>query len=141
MKQNDVRWLQRLDSYQKALVWLKEAVDLSQQRELSNLERQGLIKAFEFTHELAWNLMKDFLEFQGASSTMGSRDATRESFQLGLIQQGEVWMDMIRSRNLSARTYNVATSKGIEELVKSSYAPLFLAFSNKMNDLKHEHFT
>jgi nucleotidyltransferase substrate binding protein (TIGR01987 family) len=141
MEQKDVRWVQRLDSYQKALVWLKEAVDLSQQRELSNLERQGLIKAFEFTHELAWNLMKDFLEFQGASGIMGSRDATRESFKLGIILQGEVWMDMIRSRNLSAHTYNVATSKALEQLVKTSYAPLFLAFSDKMNDLKHDHFS
>jgi nucleotidyltransferase substrate binding protein (TIGR01987 family) len=141
MERKDVRWVQRLDSYQKALVWLKEAVDLSQQRELSNLERQGLIKAFEFTHELAWNLMKDFLEFQGASGLMGSRDATRESFKNGIIVQGEVWMDMIRSRNLSAHTYNVATSKALEQLVKTSYAPLFLAFSDRMNDLKHEHFS
>ena len=73
----DIRWIQRLDSYQRALAQLQKAVELQRTRPLSELERQGLIQAFEFTHELAWNVMKDYFTYQGDTSITGSRDATR----------------------------------------------------------------
>lgn len=60
----DIRWKQRLQNYIKALRNLKEAVELANQRELSNLEKQGLIQSFEFTHELAWNLLKDLFQME-----------------------------------------------------------------------------
>ena len=59
---DDIRWIQRFDNYQRALDALQEAVELSQQRALSKLEQQGLIQGFEFTHELAWKTLKDFLD-------------------------------------------------------------------------------
>ena len=59
-KENDIRWQQRFSNFQKALEQLEKAINLSEERELSNLEKQGLIQAFEFTHELSWNVMKDF---------------------------------------------------------------------------------
>lgn len=62
MTNPDIRWQQRFASYQKALLQLQEAVELSSQRALSSLEKQGVIQAFEFTHELAWNMLKDFLQ-------------------------------------------------------------------------------
>ena len=80
MNDPDIRWQQRLSHYQQAAAQLDSAVELSQRRSLSRIEQQGLIKAFEFTHELAWNVMKDFFEFQGEQSIMGSRDATRLAF-------------------------------------------------------------
>jgi nucleotidyltransferase substrate binding protein (TIGR01987 family) len=58
-----------------------------------------VIQAFEFTHELAWNTLKDFLESCGEAGIYGSKDATRKSFAAGLIEDGETWMDMIQSRN------------------------------------------
>ena len=77
----DIRWQQRLQSFRKAFKRLSEAVQISQARELSELEQQGLIQAFEFTHELAWNVPKDYLDYQGIQGVIGSRGATRGSFQ------------------------------------------------------------
>ncbi|MCP9916316.1 nucleotidyltransferase substrate binding protein [Cyanobium sp. ATX 6F1] len=105
----DIRWQQRFGNFRQALARLREAVELSQQRSLSDLERQGLIKAFEFTHELSWKTLKDFLVSRGVSDLFGSRDTTREAFAQGLINDGEIWMEMIRHRNLSAHTYDEAT--------------------------------
>jgi len=131
----DVRWKQRFQNYQKALAQLKSAVALSRQRELSELEEQGLIQAFEFTHELAWNVMKDYFEYQGAVQITGSRDATREAFQRGLIQDGDGWMAMLKSRNLSSHTYQAATAREIREDVDKYYYGLFVAFVKTMSDL------
>lgn len=135
-KAQDIRWHQRLASYLKALMQLKEAVDLQRQRPLSNIERQGLIKAFEFTHELAWNVMKDFFEYQGAVDIMGSRDATREAFQKGLISDGSLWMEMIKSRNLSSHTYNDSTAKDLAKKISTDYFETFNRFAKKMSEQK-----
>src|SRR5690242_2948718 len=106
MEEQDIRWQQRLRHFEKALSQLRNGVELSRQRPLSEIEQQGLIKAFEFTHELAWNVIKDYFEYQGQTSIMGSRDATREAFQRGLITAGQDWMEMIKSRNMTSHTYN-----------------------------------
>ena len=71
----DIRWQQRFANFRKALSTLTEAVELAAQRPLSRLEQQGLIQGFEFTHELGWNVLKDFLDNQGISGLIGSRDA------------------------------------------------------------------
>jgi nucleotidyltransferase substrate binding protein (TIGR01987 family) len=133
----DIRWRQRLAHYQKALAQLEEAVALSRQRPLSKLEQQGLIKGFEMAHELAWNLMKDWFEFQGATGITGSRDATRESFRLGLVQDGEGWMDMIKSRNKTVHTYNEAVADEIAGLICNRYAELFREFASTMEEREH----
>src|SRR5438105_15715970 len=122
MPQNpDVRWRQRLQSFRKAFGQLSEAAATAAQRDLSNLEQQGLIQAFEFTHELAWNALKDFLESRGAIGLYGSKDATREAFAKGLIQDGEAWMAMIQSRNRTSHTYNQDTADEIANAILSSY--------------------
>lgn len=121
----DIRWQQRFANYRKALARLTEAIELRKQRELTQLERQGLVQAFEFTHELAWNTLKDFAEFKGAIGLMGSRDATRTAFKIGLIEDGESWMEMIESRNLSTHTYDEEKALEIEGRVASTYYPLF----------------
>jgi nucleotidyltransferase substrate binding protein (TIGR01987 family) len=95
MTTQDIRWIQRLNHFNKAFSQLKEAVELARQRLLSKLEEQGLIQSFEYTHELAWNTLKDFFEGRGARNLYGSKDATREAFKRGLIENGEAWMDVI----------------------------------------------
>lgn len=95
----DIRWLQRFDNFKRAFARLREASELADQQGLSDLERQGLIQAFEFTHELAWNTFKDFLSARGSSAKLyGSRDATRAAFAAELIEDGEAWMKMIEHR-------------------------------------------
>ncbi len=135
----DVRWRQRLQSFRKAFGQLSKAAAIASQRELSELEQQGLIKAFEFTHELAWNALKDFLESRGTMDLYGSRDATREGFAKGLIEDGEAWMAMIQSRNRTSHTYNQDTADEIANGILSSYVQEFEKFLRKFTELeKHE---
>jgi nucleotidyltransferase substrate binding protein (TIGR01987 family) len=135
MQPQDIRWQQRLGNYTTALSQLTSAVELAGQRPLSDLEKQGLIQAFEFTHELAWNVMKDYFAFQGNPAITGSRDAVRESFGRGLITDGEGWMEMIRSRNQSSHTYNRQVAEEIVERILNHYHPLFQAFLLRMREL------
>ncbi len=123
----DIRWHQRFQSFCLALNRLSAAVNLARQRPLSELEQQGLIQAFEFTHELAWNVLKDYLQSQGFVNLVGSRDACREAYKSGLIEKGEVWMDMIQSRNRSSHTYNEETAREISAAFLEDYTPCFLA--------------
>src|SRR6185369_4111829 len=131
----DIRWQQRFKHYQKALQLLSKAVELSQQRPLSEVEQLGVIKAFEFTHELAWNVIKDYFEYQSATSIMGSRDAIREAFRHGLVGEGEEWMEMIKSRNMTSHTYNQDIADEISEKVITRYFPLFEALHARMQGI------
>lgn len=135
---NDCRWKQRFSSYQQALAVLQDAVALKNHRELSILESQGLIQAFEFTHELAWNVMKDYLIYQGYTMVTGSRDAIRLAFKIGLINDGEEWMDTIISRNKSSHTYDVATAEGLGKKIVDIYIKLFEEFAVVMHDIKED---
>ena len=130
----DIRWQQRFANFRKALARLVEAIALRQQRELTELERQGLIQAFEFTHELAWNTFKDIAEFQGATGLLGSRDATRYAFKSGLIEDGENWMKMIESRNLSTHTYNESVALEVENRIANSYFELFRRLATRLQE-------
>lgn len=106
---------------------------------MSELEEQGLIKAFEYTFELAWTTMKDFLEHRGQTDIYGSRDAIRKAFQLNLIDDGETWMDMLVSRNRTSHTYNRETAEEICRAIKNNYFALFKNLEKKLDRLKKEH--
>ncbi len=138
MTAKDIRWIQRFSNFEKAFAQLKDAVELAEQRKLSKLEEQGLIQAFEYTHELAWNTLKDFLENRGVQKMYGSRDASREAFKAGLIENGEVWMEMITSRNETTHTYNQETITKIVSAVTHSYFAEFEDFQVRMTKLKKE---
>ena len=134
----EVRWKQRFQNYRQALARLTEAVDLSRQRPLSDLEKQGLVQAFEFTHEMAWNVLKDYLEAQGFTDIVGSRGATRQAFKDGLIEDGEIWMEMIKARNQSSHTYNLSVAENIVRDVLARFHPAFTAMENRFARLKQE---
>lgn len=136
MSYQDIRWQQRFQNYLKAFLLLEQAVIQYQNEGMSDLEEQGLIQRFEFTHELAWNVLKDYFEYQGNSTITGSRDAVREAFHKGLIADGEGWMDMIKSRNKSLHTYNQEIANEIVHNVVEYYYVLFLNFKERMNQLK-----
>jgi len=138
IENSNIRWHQRLSNYEKALTQLQNAVNLSQERSLSEIEKQGLLKAFEFTHELAWNVMKDYFDYQGNTLIRGSRDAIREAFSVGLISEGEIWMDTIKSRTMSVHTYDESTANEIASKIINQYIKIFQAFYIKMNDIKKE---
>ena len=131
----DVRWRQRFSNFKKALIQLEDAVALGKQRELSKLEKQGVIQAFEFTHELAWNVLKDFLDDQGEQNIRGSKDATRAAFKVSLIIDGEQWMAMIQSRNISTHTYDEKIAESLVMVIFDCYCPLFKALESEMESL------
>jgi nucleotidyltransferase substrate binding protein (TIGR01987 family) len=136
MQKEDIRWRQRFHNFQKAFQLLESAVLLAKERPLTELEEQGLIQRFEFTHELAWNVMKDYFEYQGNTNITGSRDAIREAFNKTLIENGEGWMEMIRSRNQSSHTYNEKIANEILEKIITVYYALFQAFNLRMTNLQ-----
>lgn len=133
-KSTDIRWQQRFSNYQKALAQLRRFVA---KEALNELEEQGLIQCFEYTHELAWNTLKDFLKNQGNVSIFGSKDATREAFKVGLIGEGETWMAMIQDRNQTSHTYNPKTAKAIVSNIKERFFPLFTALEYKLETLQN----
>jgi len=145
--EQDIRWEQRFSNFVKALNKLTQAVEYIKQNLLKEDEsvddndlgsvldeivKEGLIQRFEYTHELAWNVMKDYAVYQGNSSIGGSRDATREAFQLQLISNGDLWMDMIGSRNKTSHTYNEDIANEIYFKIWKAYHPAFIEFQNKM---------
>jgi nucleotidyltransferase substrate binding protein (TIGR01987 family) len=116
----DIRWLQRFDNFKKALKQLDNVMALIQERDLSELEEQGVIQAFEYNYELAWNVLKDFYEHQGEQGIQGSRDAIRTAFRRGLITNGDIWMKMIKSRSLTSHTYNEEITKEIMQDIRQA---------------------
>jgi nucleotidyltransferase substrate binding protein (TIGR01987 family) len=137
MNQN-IRWKQRFSNFNRALQTMTEAVDLAGQRDLSRLEQQGLIQGFEFTHELAWNVLKDYLEDQGFIQIVGSKNATRTAFKNELISEGEVWMDMIKARNLSSHTYNSEISEAIVDDILNRFYSAFVAMQRTFHELSEK---
>lgn len=145
----DIRWIQRFSNYNKALAKLNDAIAYMRQNFLENaypekkkdpahvlndIIRQGLIQSFEYTHELAWNIMKDYANYQGNVDVGGSRDATREALQLHIISEGKVWMEMIASRNKTSHTYNEETAHEIFTMIIDEYQPAFMAFQKVMEE-------
>jgi nucleotidyltransferase substrate binding protein (TIGR01987 family) len=120
--QEDIRWKQRFSNCKKAFEQLKDAVDLT---EYTNLERQGLIKAFEFTFELSWKTLQDLFEYKGYKDIKGPKPAIQQAFKDGYIRDGEGWMKMLESRNLAAHTYDESTAIEIANDIKSKYSHLF----------------
>jgi nucleotidyltransferase substrate binding protein (TIGR01987 family) len=134
MKQ-DIRWIQRFNNFQKAFKNLTEAIDTGKNRNLSKLEEQGLIKAFELVHELAWLTIKEYYENQGEVSIQGSRDAFRLAFKRGLISDGEIFMQSIKTRQLSVHTYNEDTADQIRREIVELYYPAFTGLLHTFSGL------
>lgn len=129
--EQDIRWQQRFSNFEKALNQLTNAIQNHGDNPI-DIIKEGIIQRFEFTHELAWKVMKDYLEYEGYQNITGSRSATREAFNKGLVDQGQIWMDMIESRNQTVHTYQEKILN--EEFINiiSKYHPVFFDFYNKM---------
>lgn len=126
------RWIQRFDNYEKAVAVLERIYLLHKERELSEAERMGYIQSFEFSFELAWKLMKDFLNFQGYTDIIGSRDAIRQAFRLEIIVNGEVWINMIESRNKTSHSYDDEVAAEIIADISTSYVAELKSFLGVM---------
>lgn len=139
MAQQNIRWQQRFANYRKALVKLTQAVDLLSKQTggetvVDELLQEGLIQRFEYTHELAWKVMKDYAEYQGYTDVRGSRDAIRKALEMNLIDDKR-WMETIEDRNLTVHNYDNEIASEIYDNIMNVYAPLFIAFEHKMQSL------
>lgn len=131
------RWEQRLESYHKALSRLAEIVSASKLRALNDFERDGLVQRFELTHELSWKLMKAYAEYQGYDGIGGSRDATRKAFEMNLIPDGQIWMDMIKSRNDISHNYDDEIATDVVDNILNVFYLELVSFYCKMNEFRH----
>jgi nucleotidyltransferase substrate binding protein (TIGR01987 family) len=147
MSNEDIRWEQRFSNFNKALKKLNEAIEYIEDNVDSNnnlneilddLIKEGLIQRFEYTYELAWNVMKDYGYYQGDSSftIIGSRDAFKFAFEAGLIMDGDLWMEMIKSRQQTSHTYDEDTANEIYGKIINEYHNAFLQFQSKMESLR-----
>lgn len=148
MSDQDIRWLQRFSNYEKALRKLEEAAkrikddyeideegNIDEDDFLDDIIKEGVIQRFEYTHELAWNVMKDYLNEVGGIKTLGSKDSTRQALAGELINNGEVWMEMIQSRNQTSHTYNEEVADGIFGKIIREYLPAFITFRSTIEGL------
>jgi nucleotidyltransferase substrate binding protein (TIGR01987 family) len=153
MENKDIRWEQRFSNYRKALLKLSQAIeyikenieeeDIEEAEDIDEIEnvleevlKEGLIQRFEYTHELAWNIMKDYAEYQGNTTIKGPRDATREAFKMKLVSNAEAWMEMMQSRNQTSHTYNEETANAIYQKIIEEYYPAFLQFEKTMEEIR-----
>lgn len=143
-EEKDIRWEQRFSNFRKALKKLSEANDMVVGRLKENeadkhndheaagvvedIIKEGFIQRFEYTFELAWNVMKDYALYQGNTDISGSRDAIRFAYSTNLIDNGDTWMEMIQSRIKTSHTYNEETANEIFLKVLNEYYPEFLKF-------------
>ena len=133
MTTSDIRWLQRFKHFSQALSQLRKFIEKGN---LNELEKQGVIQAFEYTYELAWNTLKDYFEAQAEVNITGSRDAIRLAFKRGVIENGEVWMDMIKSRTLTSHTYNEKIAEKVVGDIVERYFSEFVALHARLEMLK-----
>ena len=127
----DIRWKQRFVHFQKAFSLLEETLLIPQP---SNAERAGLIQFFEISFELAWKVLKDYLEEEGFT-VVTPRDAIKQAFQAGLLDEGHVWIDALKDRNLTVHTYEEKIALAVEQKIRSAYFPALYRFSQTF-DLK-----
>ena len=136
MADPDVRWQQRFANFCRALEQLELFFEPPA---LNPREQQGLVKAFEYTFELGWNCLRDLLRSRGSSTLLlGSRDAIREAFSTGLIEEGPIWMAMVNDRNLTSHVYNRSTAEAITANISASYLPAFRALRTQLQLLAAE---
>lgn len=128
-EKNDSRWIYRFNNYCKALSQLEKFI---LQKSLNAFEEQGLIKAFEYTFELAWKTLQDLLREKGYEDITGPKPVIDQSFIDGYITDGEGWVKMQKSRNLTSHTYNEVMAEEIATAVKLIYFGLFKDLQNRL---------
>lgn len=144
MEEQDIRWVQRLANYSRTLSKLRQAIDIVSAKPdfveaIDELLQEGVIQRFEYTHELAWKVMKDYAEYQGYTDVKGSRDAMRKAFEMGLIDDKR-WMNSIADRNLTSHNYDDEVANEIFRNIVNIYYPLFDEFEQKMKSLEKSNF-
>lgn len=124
----DTRWNEKLNDFGKALLRLNEAIDESKNNSVSSTLKDGVIQRFEFCYEICWKLIKYYLENEGIQEAKSPKSTFREAFKIGIIEDGEVWIDMLNDRNLTSHVCD-------EEVAFDIYGKIILTYFKQMNDM------
>lgn len=118
----DIRWKQRFQNFDRAFVLLRQAFE--DKRELSMLEKEGVIQRFEYSYELAWKTLKDYLEASGVViNPVTPRQVLKEAFAAKIITDGQVWINMLDNRNLLSHTYDLSVFEQAVKAIAEHYLP------------------
>lgn len=131
-KNYDIRWKQRFENFNKAYFQLNKFIE---KNNLNELEEQGLIQCFEYTFELGWKTMKDYLEEEGFL-VKSPRETIQLALQSEIIKDGHIWIDALKKRNLMAHTYDSENMKEAKNLIFNKYysmiSDLIVYFEDKI---------
>jgi len=130
MNQKEIRWRQRFDNFENAYELLKKYIDIADPDEL---QRAGIIQFFEMAFELAWKVMKDYLEAEGFQ-IKSPKEAIKQAFQAGLLADGAVWLEALEDRNLTVHTYEETTAIEVAERIKAGYFPAMQQFYESLKE-------
>jgi nucleotidyltransferase substrate binding protein (TIGR01987 family) len=136
MKNKDIRWQQRFVNFSKAFKQLERFKEVES---LNEMEKQGLIKAFEYTFELSWKTLQDLLKEKGYVDIVGPRPVIEQSFQDGYISDGIGWMRMHKSRNLTSHTYDEQIAEEIIKNIRNEYYDLLRDLRLRLENEKSNH--
>lgn len=135
MAQDDIRWKQRFANFSKAMGHLENALQIP---EPDMVQKAGIIQFFEMSFELAWNMVKDYLEEQGFVDIKSPRGALKKAFEVNILENGHEWMELLQDRNLTAHTYDEQKATDMEHLIQDKYFPilkeLLESFKQKLNE-------
>ena len=116
------RWTYRFDNFKRAYLLLSDAIETRHQRELTQLEKEGIIQRFEYTMELAWKVMKDYLEFQNiVLDKITPRSVILSAFEAKLIHEGELWQNALDDRNKMSHTYDFKQFESVIDAIEKNY--------------------
>ncbi|MEW6006730.1 MAG: nucleotidyltransferase substrate binding protein [bacterium] len=128
IEKKDVRWKQRFQNFEKAYLLIERTVAINNP---SEAEKGGLIQFYEMSFELAWKLMKDYLSEQGWN-VQTPREAIKQAFQSGLIEDGQIWIEALEDRNLTTHTYDESTADKVVSTIKKAYFPMLQQLYNRL---------
>lgn len=135
MDNEDIRWKQRFSNFSKAMNHLGSALQIPNP---DIVQKAGIIQFFEMSFELAWNMVKDYLEEQGFVDIKSPRSALKKAFEMNIIENGHDWMDLLQDRNLTAHTYDEQKATDMEQLISNKYFPILkalqLSFKQKLDE-------
>ena len=132
MEKSDIRWKQRFQNFERTLLLLKNAAE---KNTLSDLEKAGLIQIYEVTFELAWKMVKDYLEEKEVTVKF-PKDTIKEGFAYELINDGDLWLDMLQKRNLMSHTYNETNAALAHKLIITEYYQELIPVYKKFKEMQ-----
>jgi len=122
---NPLRWKYRFDNFQRAFLLLREGIETLVERPLSQLEKEGLIRRFEYTWELVWKTLRDFLEAEGVQlETITPSQVIRAGLNARILGDGELWMRALDARNRMSHTYDLKAFEQIIQEIRSQFLGL-----------------